>query len=65
MGVASWSVHWRNGSPTMMIARAALAHVKAVLSDPSGCREVRRRATETAMEFTWDRVAASLGEFLN
>ena len=48
-----------------VIARAALERVKAVLSDPSGCREVRRRATEMAKDSTWNQVAASLGEFLN
>ena len=47
-----------------IIAKAALERVKAVLSDPSGCCEVRRRATETAMDFTWDKVAANLEEFL-
>ena len=47
-----------------VIARAALERVKTVLSDPSGCREMRRRATETAMDFTWDQAAASLDEFL-
>jgi glycosyltransferase involved in cell wall biosynthesis len=47
-----------------VIARAALERVKAALSDPSGCREVRRHATETAMDFTWDQVAANLDEFL-
>jgi hypothetical protein len=34
------------------------------LAEPSGCREVRRRAAETAVDFTWDQVAASLDEFL-
>jgi glycosyltransferase involved in cell wall biosynthesis len=47
-----------------VVARAALDHVKTVLADPSGCREMRRRATETAMDFTWDKVAANLEEFL-
>jgi len=46
------------------VARAALDQVKIVLADPSGCREIRRRATETAMEFTWDQVTANLEEFL-
>src|SRR5262249_29662738 len=47
-----------------MIARTALERVKIALADPSGCREMRRRATETAMDFMWDQVAASLDEFL-
>jgi glycosyltransferase involved in cell wall biosynthesis len=47
-----------------IIAKAALERVKTVLLDPSGCREMRRRATETAMNFTWDKVAANLEEFL-
>ena len=46
------------------IVGAALERVKAVLADPSGCREIRRRATETAMDFTWNQVATSLDEFL-
>jgi glycosyltransferase involved in cell wall biosynthesis len=47
-----------------VIARAALDRVKTVLSDPLGCCEMRRRAMETAINFTWDQVAANLEEFL-
>jgi hypothetical protein len=46
------------------IARAALERVKTVLSGPSGCRKMRRCATETAVGFTWHQVAASLEEFV-
>jgi glycosyltransferase involved in cell wall biosynthesis len=46
------------------VARAALDRFKTALSDSSGCREMRRRATETAMNFTWDQLVASLEEFL-
>jgi glycosyltransferase involved in cell wall biosynthesis len=47
-----------------VIARAALERFKTVLSDLSGCRKMRRLATETAMNFTWDQVAAQLKELL-
>jgi glycosyltransferase involved in cell wall biosynthesis len=46
------------------IASAAIERVKSALSDPTGCRAVRRRATEAAMEFAWDEVAQTLNEFL-
>ena len=52
-----------SGSDDMM-ARATLDRVKVVLADASGCRDVRRRATEAAMDLTWDQVAMSLDELL-
>jgi glycosyltransferase involved in cell wall biosynthesis len=47
-----------------LIARAALERVKVAMSDPSGCREVRRCASETAMGFAWDQVAATVEDLL-
>jgi len=46
-------------------ARAAVERIKLVLADPTGCRQVRRRAAETAMDFTWDQVVAALDGFLH
>jgi glycosyltransferase involved in cell wall biosynthesis len=47
-----------------VVARAALDCVKTMLADPSGCREMRRCAVETAMDFTWEQVTANLDELL-
>ena len=46
------------------IAGAALKQIKTVLADRTGCRELRERAVDTAMRFTWDQVASVLEGFL-